>query len=72
MLEARAVLGPTQRERWIANTLAGLAEVALLRGDGKRASALLADARDRYAARDDALGVADVEERLRGLLLRAR
>ena len=29
--------------------------------------ALLAEARDRYAARDDALGVADVEERLRGL-----
>ena len=25
------------------------------------------DARDRYAARDDTLGVADVEERLRGL-----
>ena len=33
LLEARAVLGATQRERWIANTLAGLAEVALLRGD---------------------------------------
>ena len=31
--EAFAVLGETQRERWIANTLAGLAEVALLRGD---------------------------------------
>ena len=59
------MLGETQRERWIANTLAGLAEVALLRGDAERASALLADARDRYAARDDALGVADVEERLR-------
>jgi hypothetical protein len=28
---------------------------------------LLGEARDRYAARDDALGVADVEERLRGL-----
>ena len=50
-----------RRERWIANTLAGLAEVALLRGDVERAAALLADARDRYAARDDALGVADVE-----------
>ena len=61
------MLGETQRERWIATTLAGLAEVALLRGDVERASGLFADARDRYAARDDALGVADVEERLRSL-----
>ncbi len=61
------MLGATRRERWIANTLAGLAEVALLRGDRERACALLADARERYAARDDALGVADVEERLRDL-----
>ena len=30
------MLGETQRERWIANTLAGLAEVALLRGDVER------------------------------------
>ena len=67
LLEARAVLGATGRERWIANTLAGLAEVALLRGDLKRACALFTDARKRYAARDDALGVADAEERLRGL-----
>jgi hypothetical protein len=66
-MEARAVLGATQRERWIANTLAGLAEIAVLRGDEQRALALLADARDRYAARHDAVGVADVEERLRGL-----
>jgi hypothetical protein len=65
--EARAVLGATQRERWIANTLAGLAEVAVLRDDVERATALLVDARDRYVARDDALGVADVEERLHGL-----
>jgi hypothetical protein len=61
------VLGETQGERWIANTLSGLAEVALLRGDLDQASALLADARDRYAARDDALGVSNVEERLRSL-----
>ncbi len=44
----------------------------MLRGDLKRACALFADARDRYAARDDALGVADVEERLRGTPLSAR
>jgi len=65
--EARSVLGETQRERWIANTLAGLPEVAVLHGDAERASALLADTRHRYAARDDALGVAEVEERLRGV-----
>ena len=39
----------------------------LLRGDVERASALLADARARYAARDDALGVANIDERLRSL-----
>jgi predicted ATPase len=65
--EARAVLVATGRERWIANTLAGLAEVALLRGDLQRAHALFADARDRYAAGHDAVGVGEVEERLRGL-----
>ena len=72
LLEARAVLGATGRERWIATTVAGLAEIAMLRGDLKRACALFADARDRYAARHDALGVADVEERLRGTPLSAR
>ena len=59
------MLVPTQRERWIANTLVGLAEVALLRGDEQRASVLLADARERYSARDDAVGEADAQERLR-------
>jgi predicted ATPase len=62
--EARAALVTTGRERWIATTLAGLAEVALLRGDRQRAVALFADARSHYAARDDALGVAEVEKRL--------
>lgn len=66
--EARVVLEATGRQRWIANTLAGLAEVALLRGEVERARALLGEARDRYAARSDVLGVADVDERLRGLL----
>ena len=65
--EARSVLVPTGRERWIATTLGGLAEVALLRGDRQRACALFADARNRYAARDDALGVAEVEKRLHAL-----
>ena len=62
------MLEATQRERWIANTLAGLAEAARLRGDTERAAVLLADARERYASRADALGVADVDERLRALL----
>ena len=63
--EARAVLGATQRERWIAHTLAGLAEVALLRGAPERWAELLRDARERYAARDDLIGVTYVEQRLR-------
>jgi predicted ATPase len=67
LLEARSVVDETQRERWIANTLSGLAEVAVLRGDLELASVFLADARERYAARHYALGVANVEERLRGL-----
>ena len=58
------MLKATQRDRWIANTLTGLAEVSLLRGDPAEAIRLLHDARDRYAARDDAVGVADVEQRL--------
>jgi len=62
--EAHAVLRVTQRQRWIANTLTGLAEVAVLRGDDERAVDLLSDARDRYALRDDALGVASVDQRL--------
>ncbi|MBV8218364.1 MAG: tetratricopeptide repeat protein, partial [Solirubrobacterales bacterium] len=64
---ARRVLGPTQRERWIANTVAGLAEIALEQGNPDRAVALLREARERYASRHDTLGVEDVEERLRAI-----
>lgn len=66
--EARWVLEATGRDRWIANTLAGLADVALLRGDADRGHALLREARERYAARDDSVGVADVDERLAALV----
>jgi hypothetical protein len=66
--EARWVLEATGRDRWIANTLAGLAEVVLLRGDADRARELLFEARERYVARDDTVGAADVDERLAGLL----
>jgi predicted ATPase len=62
--EARCVLEATGRDRWIASTLAGLAEVAILRGDITRAWKLLRDARQRYAARDDTAGVAEIDERL--------
>lgn len=61
--EAYAVLGETQRERSIANT-SGLAEVAFLRGDLDQASALLADARSRYALRHDVPGITTVDARL--------
>jgi predicted ATPase len=62
--EAFAVLGETQRERWIANTLSGLAEVALLRGDSDQAATYFFEARERYSSRDDALGMASIDERL--------
>jgi predicted ATPase len=65
--EAHVVLGETKRERWLASTLAGLAEVALLRGETEQAAALLGDARARYAERDDELGVAAIDERLRSI-----
>ena len=54
--EALSVIGVTQRERWIAYTLAGLAEVATLQGDAGRAATLFADARDRYASTGDDAG----------------
>ncbi len=65
--EALSVLRVTQRERWLASTLASLAEVAVLRGETDRAAGLFAEARDRYGARGDALGVATIDRRLAGL-----
>jgi hypothetical protein len=59
------VLAPTQRKRWIASTLTGLAEIAYRRGEAEHAAALLAEARERYAAGHDRMGVAEVERRLR-------
>jgi predicted ATPase len=64
LLEARSVIGETQRARWDAHTVAGLAEVALLRGDEERAAVLFAEARDRYASKQDALAVETIEDRL--------
>ena len=65
--EARTVVGETQLERWNAHTLAALAEVAVLQGDPQRATGLLADARERYAAKHDAVGVSTVDKRIRSL-----
>jgi len=49
--EARAVVGETERQGWIAVTLATLAEVARLRGDDARAGELFEEARDHYRGR---------------------
>jgi len=65
--EARTVLGETQLERWNAHTFAALAEVAVLRDDEQRAVALLGEARQRYAAKQDSIGVDAVDERIRSL-----
>jgi hypothetical protein len=54
--------GETQRERWIANTLAGW-QGRLLRRRRTGRNVLRSSA-DRYAARDDALGVSSIDERL--------
>jgi predicted ATPase/DNA-binding SARP family transcriptional activator len=74
--EARTVLGKTQivveaqLQRWYAHTFAALAEVAVLRDDEERAVALLGEARERYAAKRDSIGVASVDERIRLLQIR--
>ena len=67
MLKARAVLEVTRRERWIANTVAALAQIATLQGQLDKATALLDDACRRYALADDELGVAATRRRLREL-----
>ncbi len=56
LLQARAVVGETDRQGWIAVTIATLAEVAQLRGDSERAVTLFEQARDHYLA-----GGADAE-----------
>src|SRR5207302_6426156 len=65
--EARAVVAETTQERWLACTVSGLAEAALLKGDVERAATLFGEARERYLAKHDTPGVAAVEERMRAL-----
>ncbi len=67
LVEAHAVVRETGRDRWIAHTLSGLAEVAVLKGEREQAKTLFTEARDRYTAKHDLAGVADVEKRLRGI-----
>jgi tetratricopeptide (TPR) repeat protein len=68
--EARIVLDETRQERWNGHMFAALAEIAVLRDDEERAVALLGEARKRYAAKQNSIGVATVDERLRSLQIR--
>ena len=63
--EALAVQREAGRGLWIAQTLTHLAEVALAQDEPERARTLLLEARDLYAAKGDAVELAEVESRLR-------
>jgi predicted ATPase len=65
--EARAVVGETEREGWIAVTVATLGEVARLRGEAERARGLFEEAREHYRAAATDAGVAAMEKRLQSL-----
>ncbi|HEY4428100.1 MAG TPA: hypothetical protein VGN08_07845 [Solirubrobacteraceae bacterium] len=67
LLQARAVVGETEREGWIAVTLATLAEVARLRGEEARAGELFDEARDHYLAAGSQAAAAAIAERLQSL-----
>jgi predicted ATPase len=65
--EARTVAGATDRQGWIAVTVATLAEVAQLRGEKTRALTLFELAREHYAACEDEAGVAAMRARAQSL-----
>jgi predicted ATPase len=65
--EARAVVGETERQGWIAVTVATLGEVARLRGETERALSLFAQAREHYLAGDLQAGVTAMEERVQSV-----
>ena len=67
LLKARAVVGETERQGWIAVTVATLAEVAALRGDSGRAKELFEQARDHYLAGGSEAGVAAMQARMQSL-----
>jgi predicted ATPase len=65
--EARAVVGETEREGWIAVTLATLAEVARLRGEDVRAESLFGEAREHYLAAGDETSLTALDARVQSL-----
>jgi tetratricopeptide (TPR) repeat protein len=65
--EARAVVGETDRQGWIAVTVATLAEIAQLRADPERATALFELAAEQYSASGDEVGVAAMRARAQSL-----
>ncbi len=65
--EARAVVGVTDRQGWIAVTVAMLAEIAQLRGEHEREASLLEQAREHYLACGDEAGVDAMQERVQSL-----
>ncbi len=66
--EARAVVGETERQGWIAVTVATLGEVARLRGESKRARALFEQARTHYLAGGSEAGVSAIDQLLQSLV----
>ena len=67
LLQARAVVGETERQGWIAVTIATLGEVAVLKGDSARATELFEQARDRYSAGGSQRGVSAMQARLQSV-----
>jgi len=65
--EARAVVGETERQGWIAVTVATLAEVARLRGETERALSLFEQAREHYLVGELQAGVAAMQERMQSV-----
>jgi hypothetical protein len=65
--EARAVVGETERQGWIAVTVATLGEVARLHGESDRARTLFEQAREHYLASELQAGVAAMEERVQSV-----
>ena len=65
--EARAVVGETERQGWIAVTVGTLAEVAHLRDDDERARELFEQAREHYLAGGSKAGAAAMDARLQSI-----
>jgi predicted ATPase len=65
--EARTVVGETERQGWIAVTVATLGEVARLRGDAARARALFEQAREHYLVGGSGADVLAMDVRLQTL-----